>query len=115
MCAQLLQSCPTLCDPMDYGPPGFSVHRILQIRVLEWVAMPSPGDLPYPGIKSMSPKFPALAGGFFTTSTTWEAHKKAISLAKYLLTWQALGKECANFFFSAAIYRWSVSECLPVS
>ena len=35
------QSCPTFCDPMDCSPPGFSVHRILQTRILEWVAMPS--------------------------------------------------------------------------
>ena len=35
------QSCPTLWDPMDCSPPGSSVHRILQARILEWVAMPS--------------------------------------------------------------------------
>ena len=33
------QSCLTLCDPMDYSPPGSSVHGILQARVLEWVAI----------------------------------------------------------------------------
>ena len=38
---KLLQSCPTLCNPMDCSPPGSSVHRILQARILEWVAMPS--------------------------------------------------------------------------
>ena len=38
---QLLQSCPTLFDAMDYNPLGSSVHRILQARILEWVAMPS--------------------------------------------------------------------------
>ena len=32
--------CPTLCDPVDYSPPGSSVHGILQARMLEWVAMP---------------------------------------------------------------------------
>ena len=36
-----LQSCPTLCDPMDCSLPGSSVHGILQARMLEWVAMPS--------------------------------------------------------------------------
>ena len=41
MCAWLLQSCPTLCDPIDCSPPGSSVHRILQAGILEWVAMPS--------------------------------------------------------------------------
>ena len=35
------QSRPTLCDPMDRSPPGFSVHGILQARILEWVAMSS--------------------------------------------------------------------------
>ena len=40
MCAKSLQSCPTLCDPMDCSPLGSSVHGILQASVLEWVAMP---------------------------------------------------------------------------
>ena len=40
MCAKPLQSCPTLCDPMDYILLDFSVHGILQARILEWVAMP---------------------------------------------------------------------------
>ena len=39
--AKSFQSCPTLCDPMDCNPPGSSVHGILQLRILEWVAMPS--------------------------------------------------------------------------
>ena len=37
---QSLQLCPTLCDAMDHSLPGFSVHGILQARILEWVAMP---------------------------------------------------------------------------
>ena len=36
-----LQSCPTLCDPIDGSPPGSSVHGILQARTLEWVAISS--------------------------------------------------------------------------
>ena len=36
--AKLLQSCPTLCDPMDGSPLGSSVPGILQARILEWVA-----------------------------------------------------------------------------
>ena len=35
------QSCLTLCDPMDYSPPGSSVHGIFQARILQWVVMPS--------------------------------------------------------------------------
>ena len=38
--AYSLLSCPTLCDPMDYNLPGFSVHGIFQARILEWVAVP---------------------------------------------------------------------------
>ena len=49
------QSCPTLCDPMDCSLPDSSVHGILQVRILEWVAMTSPGDLPDPGINPRSP------------------------------------------------------------
>ena len=41
ICAKLLQLCLTLCDPMDCNQPGSCVHRILQARILEWVAMPS--------------------------------------------------------------------------
>ena len=66
-CAHL---CPTLCDSMDYSPPVFSIHGILQARILE---CPSLGDLPDAGIDPMSPMSTALAGEFFTTSTTWEA------------------------------------------
>ena len=39
--AQLLQSCPALCNSMDCTPPGSSVHGLLQARILEWVAFSS--------------------------------------------------------------------------
>ena len=38
-CAQLLQSFPTLCNSVDFSPPGSSIHGILQARILEWVAI----------------------------------------------------------------------------
>ena len=60
----------SLCDPVDCSLPGSSVHGILQARILEWVAMPPPGELPNPGIEPASLMSPALAGWFFTTSTT---------------------------------------------
>ena len=71
--AKLLQSCPPLCNPMDCSLPASSVHGILQANVLQWVAIPSPGDFPNPGIKLMSLTSPTLAGGFLTTRATWEA------------------------------------------
>ena len=65
-----LQSFLTLCDPLDCGLLGPSVHRILQARILEWVAIPSFKDLPpqgsHPGLCS------ALAGRFFTLAPPGE-------------------------------------------
>ena len=52
--AETIPVCPTLCNPMDHRPSGSSVHGILQARILEWVAIPPPGDLPDPGIKPES-------------------------------------------------------------
>ena len=40
VCVLVTQLCPTLCDPMNCSPPGFSVHGILQARILEWIAIP---------------------------------------------------------------------------
>ena len=71
--AKPLWSCPTLCDPMECSLPGSSVHGILQARILEWVAMSSWRVSSHPGIEHIS--LISLAGGFFTTSTTWEALK----------------------------------------
>ena len=50
VCVTAAQSCPTLCDPM-----GYTVHGILQARILEWVAFPFSRDLPNPGIEPISP------------------------------------------------------------
>ena len=44
--AKSLQSCPTLCDPIDGSPPGSSVPRILQARILEWVAISFSTEIP---------------------------------------------------------------------
>ena len=82
MHAKSLQSCLTLCDPVDCSPPGSSGH----------------GDSPdeYPGMnchallrgffltEPVSLKCPELADRFFTTSATWEAHLK-LKLQKYQL------------------------------
>ena len=45
--------------PMGCSAPGSSVHGILQIRTLDWVAIRSSGDLPHPGIKPVSPTLQA--------------------------------------------------------
>jgi len=40
LCVLVIQSCPTLCNPMDCSLPVFYVHGILQARILEWTAIP---------------------------------------------------------------------------
>ena len=41
------QAVSNSCNPMDCGLPGFSVHGMSQARILEWVAIPPPGDFPF--------------------------------------------------------------------
>ena len=55
------QSYLTLCDPVDYSPPGSSVHGIILARIY-WseLPFPAPGELPDPGIKHASPEAPVL-------------------------------------------------------
>ena len=73
MCAKSLQLCLTLCDPMDRSLPGSPVPGVRQARTLEWIATSSSGGSSQPRDQPSSPMSPALAGGFFTTSATWEA------------------------------------------
>ena len=71
MCANLLQSCPTLWDPMDSSPAGSSVHGDSTGKNTGvGCHFPPPGYLPDPKIEPVSFTSPALAGGSFTTSTT---------------------------------------------
>ena len=70
MCS-VAKLCLTLCDPMDCGPPGSSVHGILQARILVWVAVPSSRGSSLPRIEPVALMSPALAGGVFTTNATW--------------------------------------------
>ena len=67
--AKLLQSCLTLCDPIDRSPPDFSIQGILQARILEWVA------IPFSGVSSQSrdqTQVSHIAGRFFTSWATRE-------------------------------------------
>ena len=59
MKVKVAESCPILCDPMDCSLPSSSVHRTLQTRILEWEAIPFPGDFPNLGIKPRSPALQA--------------------------------------------------------
>ena len=77
MCAKLLPSCLTLCDPIDCSLPGSSVHGILRARILEWVAVSySRGIFPIQGIPTQgSHVFCIGRRVFFTTGATWEAQQ----------------------------------------
>ena len=67
VCAKSLQFCPTLCDLMDCNLPGSSVHGILQVRILIWVAMPSSRGSSRLRDWTHSLMSPALTDGFCTT------------------------------------------------
>ena len=61
-------SCLTLCNPMDYSPPGSSRQEYRS-----GLPCPLPGDLPYPGIEPASASVSWIASRFYTYWATWEA------------------------------------------
>ena len=85
VCAVLclvIQSCPTLCDPMDCSLPGSSVHGILQARIIEWATMPSSRGSSQP--RDRNQVF-HIAGRFFTSWVTREAQTVYISSVYIIL------------------------------
>ena len=88
MCAKSLQSCLTLCDPVDCGLPGSSVCGILQARILEWLLFLSPEDLPNPAIKPRSPTLQAdslLSDSLGNVGFSNMCSKNVAQLYSYLL------------------------------
>ena len=69
---KVVQSCPTLGDPMDSSLPGSSVQGILQARILEWVAVPFSRGSCQPRDRTQVSR---IAGSFFTSSATREAQE----------------------------------------
>ena len=67
------QSCLTLCDPMDCGPPGSVVHGIFQARIQEWVAIPFSKGSSWPRDQT---QVSCTAGRFFTIWATRETSNK---------------------------------------
>ena len=72
-CGKKFKLVASFCDPVDFSPPGFSIHGISQAKILNGLLFPSPGDLPNPRSQPAGLACPALAGGLFTTSANWEA------------------------------------------
>ena len=73
MHAKSLQLCLTLCDLMDFSPPGSLSMGFSRQEYWSGLPFPPPGDLPNAGIEPTSLMSSALAGRFFITSATWEA------------------------------------------
>ena len=84
MCAKLLELCLTLCNAMAVAHQTPLSMRFSRQEYWSGLPCPPPGDLPHPEMKPMSLTSPALAGGFFTTTTTWEAHTKCVGEIKLL-------------------------------
>ena len=82
--AKLLQSCLTLCDPIECSPPGSSVHGILQARILEWVAVPSSRGSSWPGDPIPIFYGSCLTGRFFTTESPGKLIYHTIHLLIYI-------------------------------
>ena len=78
------QSYLTLCNSTDCSPPGFSVHGILQARILEWIAMPSPGDLL---TQTLSPRSPA----FQTDSLPSPSQGSLVFIYFISIQWTSIG------------------------
>ena len=79
VCAQF---CLTLYDHMDFSPPCFSVHGILQARILEWASTSFSRVSFRPGIKAVSPVMPALADRYFTTEPPGKPRSYLINYLK---------------------------------
>ena len=81
--AKSLQSCPTLCDPIDSSPPGSPIPGILQVRTLEWVAIS------------------------FSYAWKWKVKVKSLSRVQLLVTpWAAAYQALPSMGFSRQEY-WS--------
>ena len=98
---KVAQSCTTLCDSMDCSLPGSSIHRILQARILEWVAIPFPRGSSQPRDQTqVSP----IAGRFFIVWATREAQTKYFKcVTPHLILYKPLNYYYLKYIF---IYFW---------
>ena len=105
----VFQPSPTLCDTTDYSPPAFSVHRILQARILEWVAISFSRGSSDPGIKLRSPALQA-------DSLPSEPPGKPKKLYSASFKWGEsfhLNKEYTSFAEVAKIYHSKNKSSVP--
>ena len=106
MHGQWLQSCLTLCNPMNSRPPGSSVHGILLTRILEWVAMPLFRGSSWPRDQTLVCCISCTAGRFFTIEPPGRPHLKMTEhqiYAKSLENWSR--ENTYNSFYKARIIQ----------
>ena len=72
--SSVAQSCPILWDSMNYSPPDFSVHGILQARLLEWVSIPTSSESSQPRDQTHISCVSCFGRQILYHCTTWEAH-----------------------------------------
>ena len=80
--AKSLQSCPTLCDPIDGSPPGSPVPGILQVRTLEWVAIS------------------------FSSAWKWKVKVKSLSRVRLFATPWTAAYQAPPWIFQARVLEW---------
>ena len=102
---KVAQSCPTLCNPMDY-----TVHGILQARILEWVAFPFYRGSSQPRDQT---QVSCMAGGLFTSWAKREA-QIAVELA-HKTTGMLMGRVRLIHWFFLSLYKHHISELLQTS
>ena len=96
--AKSLQSCPTLCDPIDGSPPGFSNHGIFQARVLEW------GAIAFSDVSILQPKPKRIQEllTYFLIRSTWSYRRFHLVLG-HLVGGKHLWSKTCKYFFSVNI------------
>ena len=110
-CTRSLQSCLTLYDAMDCSPLGSSLHMILQVRILEWIAMPSFRGSSQPRDQPRVFWGSCIAGRFFTDEPPGKPGPKqtwAQSLAQSTSLLVTSGK-VSSLSFSFLVIRWKWS------
>ena len=108
MCAKSLQLCPTLCNPMDYSPPGPSVHGILQARILEWVAISSSRGSSRPWNPTHVSCVSSTDRQIFTTEPPRKS-QYASRTTQTIFSWQ---KKNIHFCIHATDVYWEPAVCI---
>ena len=110
VCAQSLQSCPTLHDVLHCSPPGSSVHGILQARILEWVAITNSRGSSKPRDWTW---VSCIAGGFITN---WATREDFVSQVNSIYNSRLLRKYWYNFDeFEIVNLGFVARICSPIS